>query len=141
MRAEHAVLLSHNSDDWQTDVGVFRLLDSEFGFDFDPCPLRDNLAFVSHWGRRAFVNPPYSDIRRFMEKALLEIGGGRTDVAVFLVPSRTDTRWWHEIVLPKAKEIRFVKGRLRFKGEKNPVGKNPAPFASCIIVFEKEELK
>ncbi len=44
---------------------------------------------------------------------------------MFLIPARTDTRWFHEIVLPKAKEIRFIKGRLKF-GD----AVNAAPFKS-----------
>jgi len=54
------------------------------------------------------------------------------DIAVFLVPARTDTKWFHDLVLPKAKEIRFIRGRLRF-GD----GKNPAPFPSMVVIFEK----
>lgn len=47
-----------------------------------------------------------------------------------LIPSRTDTKWWHEYVM-KAKEIRFIKGRLKFSGHKNS-----APFPSCIVIFD-----
>ena len=57
------------------------------------------------------------------------------DIAVFLLPARTDTEWFHEIVLPFASEIRFVKGRLKFgKSE------NSAPFPSVVIVLKKPEL-
>lgn len=124
-------LFSSFSDDWATPKGIYRQLNDEFQFDFDPCPLKDNLAFVSEWGKRCFVNPPYSDIRRFLEKALAEIEGGRTEVAVFLIPSRTDTKWWHELVMPNASDIRFIKGRLKFNDSKNP-----APFPSCIVILK-----
>ena len=53
-------------------------------------------------------------------------------MAVFLIPARTDTRWFHDIVLPKAKEIRFIKGRLKF-GD----AVNSAPFPSMIVVFKQ----
>lgn len=39
--------------------------------------------------------------------------------------------WFHDICLPQAKEIRFIKGRLRF-GD----GKYPAPFPCMIVVFD-----
>lgn len=55
------------------------------------------------------------------------------DLAVFLLPARTDTRWFHEIVLPLAKEIRFIKGRLKFSG-----AKWNAPFPSMLVVFRNE---
>lgn len=54
------------------------------------------------------------------------------ELAVFLVPARTDTKWFHELVLPQAKEIRFIKGRFRF-GD----AKHPAPFPSMVVVFGK----
>lgn len=126
------VHFSSASDEWSTPVDVYAALDAEFHFDFDPCPLGgdiDGIAplFVKWEGRRVFCNPPYSNIRPFLERAL------EADIAVFLVPARTDTRWMHEIVLPYAKEIRFIKGRLKF-GD----AKNSAPFPSMIVIFSRD---
>ena len=50
-----------------------------------------------------------------------------------LIPSRTDTKWFHEMVLDKA-EIRFVKGRIYFVG-----CKYNAPFPSMIVVYKGSE--
>lgn len=47
---------------------------------------------------------------------------------VCLVPSRTDTKWFHDYALKG--EIRFIRGRLRF-GD----AKDNAPFPSMIVVF------
>jgi site-specific DNA-methyltransferase (adenine-specific) len=72
-----------------------------------------------------FVNPPYGPgIRKWLERA------GEADLAVFLLPARVDTRWFHDLVLPHAREIRFIRGRLKFVG-----AKHPAPFPSMIVVF------
>ena len=46
-----------------------------------------------------------------------------------LLPSRTDTAWWHEYVM-KATQIRFLRGRLYFND-----GEGRAPFPSCVVVF------
>jgi site-specific DNA-methyltransferase (adenine-specific) len=82
--------------------------------------------FVQWRGKRVFCNPPYGPgLRSFLERAL------EADIAVFLIPARTDTRWFHEIVLPYAKEIRFIKGRLKFGDSKNS-----APFPSMIVIFQ-----
>jgi site-specific DNA-methyltransferase (adenine-specific) len=110
-------------------------LDKEFHFTLDPCPLYGGVEVdgleISWKGERVFVNPPYGPkIRAFMEKAQ------EADLAVFLIPARTDTKWFHEIVLPKAKEIRFIQGRLKFGGSKNS-----APFPSMIIVFDNRKLE
>jgi site-specific DNA-methyltransferase (adenine-specific) len=56
------------------------------------------------------------------------------DLTVYLLPARTDTVWFHKFCLPLAKEIRFIKGRLRFGDQVNP-----APFPSMVVVFRKEE--
>jgi hypothetical protein len=107
-------------------------LNDEFHFDFDPCPLdgtENGLAslFVEWRGRRVFCNPPYGPgIDKWLERGL------EANLTVFLVPARTDTRWFHDIVLPKAKEIRFIRGRLKF-GEAT----NSAPIPSMLVVFER----
>jgi site-specific DNA-methyltransferase (adenine-specific) len=109
---------------------VYAALDDEFHFDFDPCPLdgrADGLAplFVSWSDRHVFCNPPYGP---GIEDWLLR--GLEAKVAVFLIPARTDTRWFHDIVLPKAREIRFIRGWLKF-GD----AVNGAPFPSMIVIF------
>jgi hypothetical protein len=126
------VLFSSKSPHWPTPKALFEELNQEFAFDFDPCPLgeaeRDGSAplFTSWSGKRVFCNPPYNrGISRFLERAC------EATVAVFLLPARTDTKWFHNIVLPKAKEIRFIQGRLHF-GE----SKNSAPFPSMLAIFK-----
>ncbi len=42
-------------------------------------------------------------------------------------------QWFHEVVLPHAKEIRFLRGRLKFGG-----AKKSAPFPSMVCIFERE---
>tara|TARA_R100000700_G_C3127443_1_gene113994 strand:- start:234 stop:428 length:195 start_codon:yes stop_codon:yes gene_type:complete len=48
-----------------------------------------------------------------------------------LIPSRTDTKYWHEFIFPNAHKIMFIKGRLKFGGHQNS-----APFPSAIVVFD-----
>jgi hypothetical protein len=127
-----SVLFSSSSDHWATPAEVYANLKKEFQFNLDPCPLdgsQDGLAtlFMPWRAKRVFCNPPYGpDITKWLERAT------EADVAVFLLPARTDTRWFHTIVLPKAKEIRFIRGRLKF-GD----AINRAPFPSMVVVFEK----
>lgn len=122
------VLFSSASDEWSTPQDTFNSLNDEFGFVDDPCPLGGGInGLMREWGSPCFVNPPYSEIYPWMEKAHLECKHGKQ--VVLLVPARTDTKWWHEFAM-KAKEIRFIRGRLKFGGSKNS-----APFPSCVIVF------
>ena len=115
-----------------TPVDFYNQLNEEFHFDFDPCPAEPTFDGLSvNWGKRCYINPPYGKaIRGWLEKGLLEIKLGHTDLEVFLLPSYTDVKWFHEIVLPTATEIRFIKGRLKF-GNHN----NSAPFASMLVIF------
>lgn len=121
------------SVDWATPEWLYSELNKEFCFDFDPCPLYgadsgiDGLTVA--WGKSTFCNPPYGrSIGLWTAKAKREAReNGKT--VVLLIPSRTDTKWWHEDIM-EADEIRFVRGRLKFGGSKNS-----APFPSAIVVF------
>ena len=112
----------------------------EFNFNLDPCSTEENHkcekyftiaenGLEKNWGGyRVFCNPPYSEISKWVEKAFRETRNDNTLVAL-LIPSRTDTRYFHDYIYQRA-EIRFVKGRLKF-GD----GKNSAPFPSMLVIF------
>ncbi len=118
--------------DWKTPKAVYQILDAEFRFDFDPCPTNPTFDGLSvAWGNCNFVNPPYGrEIPKWIKRGYYQWSVANKTV-VFLIPSRTDTKWWHEYCM-KATEIRFIKGRLKFDGHKNS-----APFPSAIIIFKK----
>lgn len=116
--------------DWTTPPELYAELDKEFKFDFDPCPSNPTFDGLSiDWGGVNFVNPPYGKvITQWIKKGYEEHLKGKT--VVFLIPSRTDTRWWHTYIM-KSKDIRFIKGRLKFGGSKNS-----APFPSAVVIFK-----
>jgi site-specific DNA-methyltransferase (adenine-specific) len=119
--------------DWKTPKALYQALDAEFHFDFDPYPTKliyDGLEIG--WGSVNFANPPYGkEISRWIQKGYHEFLKGKT--VVFLLPSRTDTRWWHDCIM-HATEIRFIRGRLKFDDQKNP-----APFPSAVAVFKPKK--
>ena len=119
--------------DWKTPRALYQALDTEFRFDYDPCPAKPKIdGLRSDWGNINFVNPPYGkEITKWIQKGYQESLKKKT--VVFLLPSRTDTRWWHDYIM-KADEIRFIRGRLRFDDQKNP-----APFPSAIVVFKPKK--
>lgn len=128
------VLFKSEYQNWKTPKAFFQALDAEFSFDFDPCPPNPEFDGLSiDWGKINFVNPPYNKLAKWIAKGWQEHQLGKT--VVFLIPSRTDTRWWHDFVM-KAKEIRFIKGRLVFEG-----AKFSAPFPSCVVIFKPSETK
>lgn len=134
------VLFSNKSDEWTTPDDIFQSLDEEFGFDLDPCSTEENHkckqyytketdGLTKSWGGcRVFCNPPYSQIDKWVEKAYREGQKDNTTV-VLLIPSRTDTRYFHNFIYHRA-EIRFVKGRLKF-GD----AKYNAPFPCMVVIY------
>ena len=134
------VIYSSNSDEWETPYDVFERLNEEFHFTLDPCATVTNAkcekfyskqenGLEKNWGgEKVFCNPPYSEVAKWAKKAYEESKKPET-VVVLLVPSRTDTRWFHDYVYHHA-EIRFVRGRLKFSNTKSN-----APFPSMIAIF------
>ena len=130
------------SNERATPDGFFSGLNKEFHFTLDPCCTKktakcrkfftekDN-GLAKDWGKETvFMNPPYGrEIGSWMEKAYKSSLNGAT--VVCLIPSRTDTKWWHDYAMKG--EIRFIKGRLKFNGMENP-----APFPSAVVIFRKQ---
>ncbi len=130
MSFNRKVMFSSHSPEWQTPKCVMEELEEEFaGFDLDPCPIDHTVdGLTIPWEGKVYVNPPYGrEIGRWIKKGYESAKAGA--LVVMLIPSRTDTIWWHNYVM-KSDEIRFIKGRLCFSGY--PTG---APFPSCIVIF------
>jgi hypothetical protein len=128
-----------NSNNWATPPELYKKLDYEFHFDFDPCPLNADFdGLTVEWGGCNYVNPPYDRVLKpkFIQKAYEEYKKGKT--VVMLLPSATGTKQFHEIILPYA-EIRFIKGRIAFHGY-NTKGvystKNKGKHDSMIVIFK-----
>ena len=81
-----------------------------------------------------WLNPPYSRglQAKFVRKAQ-QASGGIGNQVVCLLPARTDTKLFHEVILPHAFEVRFLKGRVTFVTD--PPAKHGAPFPSMIVIF------
>lgn len=132
MKAKGSPLFSAAKVEWGTPPDLFKDLDREFRFTMDPCPaggLWDG-TWIPWTGQRVFCNPPYG---RKTGDWLAK--GPEADLAVFLLPARTDTAWFHDHALA-AQEIRFFRGRLSFAD--NHVGpKGRAPFPSMLVIYRK----
>ena len=117
--------------DWKTPKKLYKELDRKFNFDFDPCPLKPKFdGLTIDWKKSNYVNPPYgTGLINWIKKGYEESQKGKT--VVMLLPSSTDTKYWHKYVM-KAKEIWFIKGRLKFDDQDKP-----ASFPSIIAIFKK----
>lgn len=138
------VMFSSKSDNWSTPQKLFDQLNSEFKFTLDPCADEfnckcekyytlemDGLSMPWESDERIFINPPYGRVlKKWVEKAYF-VNKEQGNLIVMLIPSRTDTAWFHDYIYNNPKvEIRFIKGRLYF-GD----AQSPAPFPSMIVIF------
>ncbi len=133
------VHFSSETDQWATPQDFFDKLNAEFGFNTDVCADATNHTcehyftkemdgLAQKWTGVCWMNPPYGrEIGKWMRKAYESSLEGAT--VVCLVPSRTDTAWWHDYAAKG--EVRFIRGRLKF-GD----GKGSAPFPSAVVIFK-----
>lgn len=139
-------LFSSKSDDWPTERAVVDEWARRVGpFGLDAAADKHNTkaprffseerdALKNGWleelgGGAVWCNPPYSQVEAFVAKALSESARGCT--VVMLLPSRTDTRWFHMVLAAQDRcTIYFARGRLRF-GD----AKSSAPFPSLVVVM------
>lgn len=131
--------VANKIDDRPTPDEVFGPLNQEFGFTIDAAASPENAKCekfftadedgVSQiWEGVVWCNPPYSEIGLWVRKAQ---ESRDTATSVLLLPASTDVAWFHEWVLPFA-EIRFLRGRITFVGQKAP-----APFGSMVAIYRK----
>ena len=143
VKHKHSVHFSSEDMTHATPWPFFKALDDEFHFTIDVCAQAHNAKcerFFSpeddglnqEWSGVCWLNPPYGrEIGKWMKKAHISAQNGAT--VVCLIPSRTDTAYWHEYVM-NADEVRLVKGRIKFVG--STAG---APFPSAVVVFRPGE--
>lgn len=132
------------SVEWETPQDLFNKLNTEFNFTVDVAASDTNNKCLKYYteqtdglkqnwrGETVWCNPPYGkQIADWVKKAHNTVIGDHTvtTTCVFLVPARTDVRWFHEYIYDKS-EIRFLKGRLKFNGSKTA-----APFPNMIVIF------
>ena len=143
-------LLSSKNMCWCTPPDFFAELDREFHFELDPASTDKSAKCAKHFtpdddglkqdwgGYRVFCNPPYGRaIADWVRKGYEESRKPGTTV-VMLIPSRTDTAYFHDWIFGKASEVRFLRGRLKFTDEDGN-GEDAAPFPSAVIVWRSPE--
>lgn len=141
-RLKRLVPLDDVRNSYQTPVELYQELDSIFNFTVDACANSKNALHPNYWtlkedarlqswvGHSVFCNPPYSHVKDFVELGLV------ASSAVYLLPVRTRTVYWQEVIFKKADSILFLNKSPKFVC---PIeGEQPkAPFDVAIVVFKK----
>lgn len=134
-------LFSSKNQCHETPDDFFAKVNEEFKFTIDAAatagnkkcenfysPEKDALSF--HWGSPSDVvwcNPPYDKVEQWMKQGY-ESSIANSCIVVMLVPARPDTKWFRDFASRGI--IRFIVGRLRFKGTDSS-----APFPSMLVIF------
>ena len=122
------------SDHHQTPQRVKQFLKNNYDIDitkcFDQCIFnckQDGLKF--HWyGKKIYVNPPYSLIEEFVKRADHYVRLGK--IIYFLFPlSKTDKPYFHNFL--KHYEMIYCPFRLKFEGSANPSFQT-----HCLVVMK-----
>lgn len=142
-------------DDRATTLDVFEPLRDRFAFTVDVAASERNAklprffsvdddGFAQPWGgERVWCNPPYSDIRPWVEKAWAE---SAEIVAMLLPANRTEQGWWQDLVEPYRDRpgspltTEFIRGRLRFiaPGADSVGSDERPPFGNVLLLWNRE---
>ena len=138
-------------DQYETPMDLFKTLDREFDFGHDvcaeysttKCPIcwtEEDDALSKDWhqdsnktfGRYLWCNPPYSNIKPWVDKAITaQLNGTGTVMLVMCDPSVA----WFARALEYCSEVRFItKGRISFMRDGVKASGNNK--GSCIFVFD-----
>ena len=117
---------SHSTPQWIMDI---------FGSEdwYDPCPLNPNWnetsvnGLFTVWGKKNWVNPPYSKVMPWIDKAIEESKKG--NLVVMLLNVDTSTKWFAKLNEAKAHFLWFAE-RVKFSG----LGANTRP--SMLVILE-----
>lgn len=142
---------SSAKQEWETPLPLYNKLDSLYNFTIDLAADASNHkhnqflgpgsevnedSFNEDWKGVGWLNPPYGlktrKLQDWIKRAAVQSELHNSTI-VLLIPARTNTKWWHEIIMEKADQIYFIKGRPKFGGATHGL---PQPLA--VIVFRRQ---
>ena len=130
---------SSQKGEWNTPDDLFKVLNEEFHFTFDPCipPKVGNFkgnGLKAKWGKRVFCNMPYHEVMKWLEKGWMALCDNESRLIVFLIPARTETKWFSYLD-NRGAEFRRLRKRLSFSNHGNN-----APFPSMIAILTRKDV-
>jgi phage N-6-adenine-methyltransferase len=146
-----SVLFSSNKNFWETPPYVFDYYDDIRQFEWDLAAsdannlapnywTEETNALVQTWRGRCWLNSPYDLNDKFVAKSIEQLTeAGKEDHSFLsthlLIPVRTCTEYFHSL-MPFINDMTFIKGRLHFFLNGQPLG--PAPFPSMVLHLHSE---
>lgn len=135
-------------NDWQTPPELFGLLNDEFHFNVDGaasdanhlCPTyyteKLDAFYAEPYGATIFVNPPYSNLKKWIKLFDEWAYQGGCNTVVALVPAAPDTAWWKS-AYESAAEVRLLSGRVKFVNPATGLPDGSNTTGSTVFVFKE----
>jgi len=102
---------------------------------FDPtpynpsfCPKKNRCALTQDWFSPSYVNPPYSNVKKFVERANQQFLEHNIKSILLVKADVICTKYFKKIF--KNTHVKFLSVRIKFENYKFK-----APFTSCLIFF------
>lgn len=145
MHSKYVTKMDSLSQDHGTPDEIFKPLHTEFNFQIDLCASKENALLPRYYTKEdnvftkdiketGYANIEFVRAKKFA-KYFYEQSLKNDSTIVMLCTVKSNTNWWRDYVM-KAKECRFVNGKVYFKGEKNTQGLR---FPCAIVIFGKHE--
>ena len=113
------------NDSVGTPKELYDVLNKVFDFTYDPCPLHGTDGFTKTWGERSFVNPPYSEVAKWLQHIVKH----KYSCAV-LIPLRAHCKYWRDYVLPHHSQLFIFHRCVTFDGYNRGL-----PLTICLVTF------
>ena len=145
---------TYSENDYKTPPEIYNIALEYLGlkqFTLDACCSDNNIPALMHfnkgvydgltesWEPYTWCNPPYNECEKWVKKAWLEVQRDNCEIAILLLPARTETKYWHEYILTNPRcQIQFLKKGYKFlnkDGEEMGIFKNPL----ALVYFMPEE--
>ena len=136
-------------DCWMTKAYVYDPIHSEFRFKWDLAASEENTkcprfisidedALLQDWTKLegpCWINPPFSRLDEFVEKASRTILLEDAPVIVIIMPiTRNEQPWFHRWVVGRAAELRVIQTRVDYEPVEGIPESGPG-FGSQLVIF------
>jgi len=129
---------AENTDSYLSDSWILKMFEGWF----DPCPYNDNPEIDGlkiEWKNKTYVNPPYSEPLKWIEKAIEENKKGK--MIAMLLKMDSSTKAFMRLKESNAHFL-WINGRLKYnKKSYKRFDNTPLPFPSMLVILEGEKLK
>lgn len=143
-----------DNDNWQTPATTWETINRFDEIDTDPCAGCEMTGEKTHigssenirpprngldnpWPGVVFMNPPFSQKKKWLKKAVAEVNSGAATTVYAVTPDSTDVMsWWHKYIAAEAICSFFPYGRIEYVNPDDDADSTSgASFGSAISVF------